>query len=64
MPALMSDIITLILGLTLILFGVQPMLQPEIRKNYTEAIKNTTLVIGGLFLLYWWNENTKANYAP
>jgi len=64
MPGLLSDIITLILGLALILFGVQPMLQPEVRKDYTEAIKNTTLVMGGLFLVYWWNENTKANFAP
>lgn len=59
MTALLSDIIMMILGFTLILFGVQPMLEPDVRKNYTEAIKNTTLVIGGLFLLYWWNENTR-----
>lgn len=59
MAVLLSDIIMMILGFTLILFGVQPMLEPDVRNNYTEAIKNTTLVIGGLFLLYWWNENTK-----
>ena len=62
MPALLSDIITLILGFTLILFGVQPMLQPDVRKNSTEVIKNVTLVISGGFLIYYWNVNTKANY--
>lgn len=62
MPALLSDIITLILGFTLILFGIQPMLQPEVRKNYSEVLKNVTLVVGGAFLLYYWNVNTKANY--
>lgn len=62
MGRLLSDIITLILGFALVLFGLQPMLQPEVRKNSTEVIKSTTLVVGGLFLMYYWNVNTKANY--
>lgn len=62
MGRLLSDIITLILGFALVLFGLQPMLQPEVRKNSTEVIKSTTLVVGGLFLMYYWNMNTKANY--
>ncbi len=64
MARLLSDIITLILGFALVLFGLQPMLQPEVRRDYSEVIKNTMLVIGGLFLMYYWNVNTKANFAP
>jgi hypothetical protein len=52
-----------VLGFALVLFGVQPMLQPEVRKNSSEVVKSTTLVIGGLFLMYYWNVMTKANYA-
>jgi uncharacterized protein YjeT (DUF2065 family) len=60
---MLSDIITLVLGFALVLFGIQPMLQPEVRKNSSEVVKSTTLVIGGLFLMYYWNVMTKANYA-
>lgn len=62
MGRLLSDIITLILGFALVLFGLQPMLQPAVRKDYAEVIKNATLVTGGLFLMYYWNVNTKTNY--
>lgn len=60
---MLSDIITLVLGFALVLFGIQPMLQPEVRKNSPEVVKSVTLVIGGLFLMYYWNVMTKANYA-
>jgi uncharacterized protein YjeT (DUF2065 family) len=60
---MLSDIITLVLGFALVLFGIQPMLEPEVRKNSVEVAKSTTLVIGGLFLMYYWNVMTKANYA-
>jgi len=60
---MLSDIITLVLGFALVLFGVQPMLEAEVRKNSPEVVKSVTLVIGGLFLMYYWNVMTKANYA-
>ena len=60
---MLSDIITLVLGFALVLFGVQPMLEKEVRKNSAEIVKSVTLVIGGLFLMYYWNVMTKANYA-
>jgi hypothetical protein len=60
---MLSDIITLVLGFALVLFGVQPMLDAEVRKNSPEVVKSVTLVIGGLFLMYYWNVMTKANYA-
>lgn len=60
---MLSDIITLVLGFALILFGIQPMLEGEVRKSSDEVVKSVTLVIGGLFLMYYWNVMTKANYA-
>jgi len=60
---MLSDIITLVLGFALVLFGIQPMLEGEVRKNSSEVVKSVTLVIGGLFLMYYWNVMTKANYA-
>jgi hypothetical protein len=60
---MLSDIITLVLGFALILFGIQPMLEGEVRKNSSEVVKSVTLVTGGVFLLYYWNVMTKANYA-
>lgn len=60
---MLSDIITLVLGFALVLFGIQPMLEGEVRKSSDEVVKSVTLVIGGLFLMYYWNVMTKANYA-
>jgi len=60
---MLSDIITLVLGFALVLFGIQPMLEDNVRKNPPEVVKSVTLVIGGLFLMYYWNVMTKANYA-
>ena len=60
---MLSDIITLVLGFALVLFGIQPMLEDKVRKNPPEVVKSTTLVIGGLFLMYYWNVMTKANNA-
>jgi len=60
---MLSDIITLVLGFALVLFGIQPMLEDKVRNNPPEVAKSTTLVIGGLFLMYYWNVMTKANYG-
>lgn len=60
---MLSDIITLVLGFALVLFGVQSMIDSGVRKNPPEVVKSVTLVIGGLFLMYYWNVMTKANYA-
>ena len=55
---MLSDIITLVLGFALVLFGIQPMLEGEVRKNSPEVAKSVTLVVGGLFLMYYWNVMT------
>lgn len=58
---MLSDIVTLMLGFALILFGVQPMLEADTRKNYPEVVKSVFMVFAGLFLVYYWNDMTKAN---
>jgi uncharacterized membrane protein len=55
---MLSDIITLVLGFALVLFGIQSMLDVQVRKNSSEVVKSVTLVIGGLFLIYYWNKMT------
>jgi len=59
---MLSDIITFVLGMALILFGTQAMLNSEIRKRPTEVIRSLILVVGGIFLVYYWNVMTKKNY--
>lgn len=58
---MLSDIITLILGLALILFTIQAMMDPETRKKPTEVIRSMLVGVGGIFLVYFWNVNTRLN---
>ena len=61
---MLEDIITQILGFALILLGLEPLLfDVPSRHNPTIVIKSTLTVVGGIFLMYYWNLNTKANYA-
>lgn len=59
---MLSDIITLILGFVLVLFGVQDMLLVENRRDPTEVIRSVIHVTAGIFLMYYWNIITKASY--
>lgn len=59
---MLSDIITLILGLALILFGIQSMMLKEVRGTPADVVKAVTQVVGGVFLVYYWNTMTKASY--
>jgi len=47
----------LVVGLTLVLFGLQTFLTAYRRKFANEMIKATTLVIMGFFVLYYWQVN-------
>lgn len=58
---MLEDIIILVLGLALILLGIQPMLEAEVRKNSVDVVKSVTLVFAGLFLLWFWNETTQVS---
>jgi hypothetical protein len=61
---MLEDIITLILGFSLILLGLEPMMYDvTARHTPTMVIKSVLMILGGMFLTYYWNLNTKANYA-
>lgn len=47
----------LVIGLTLILVGLQGFLTPNRRKFANEMIKAATLMVMGLFILYYWQTN-------
>lgn len=46
------QIILSVLGLALMLFGLQDFLKPESRKVPSRVLRATALMIAGLFLLY------------
>jgi heme O synthase-like polyprenyltransferase len=48
----------LIIGIALILFGLQLFLQKDNRKVASEMLKAATLIITGLFMLYYWQMQT------
>jgi hypothetical protein len=54
---MITDILILVIGLSLVLFGLQPLLTEERRKFASESIKGSTEVIMGLFLVYFWYLN-------
>jgi hypothetical protein len=54
---MIEDILMLVVGLTLVLFGLQTFLTAYRRKFANEMIKATTLVIMGFFVLYYWQVN-------
>lgn len=61
---MLEDILTLLLGIALILFGLDPMIfSADYRKDPASVIKSVIMVVAGFFLMYYWNLNTKANYA-
>lgn len=52
-----------VVGMALILFGLQSFLTAYRRKFANEMIKATALVIMGMFLMYFWNTISGAS-AP
>lgn len=45
--------IILVLGLGIILFGLQIMFMPSQRKIPTQVIKSTIMVVGGMYLVFF-----------
>lgn len=54
---MIEDMLLLVIGLTLVLIGLQIFLTPDRRKFANEMTKAATLVIMGLFVLYYWQTN-------
>jgi len=58
---MLSDIITLVAAMTLLLIGLQSFLDPERRKVATEVLKATFLMVLGLYLAYFWYMGVSAS---
>jgi len=54
---MIEDTLILVTALTMILFGLQSFLSSDRRKFANEMIKAATLMIMGLFLMYYWQVN-------
>ena len=54
---MIEDTLLLVLGVTLILFGLEIFLTPDRRKFANQMIKAATLVIAGLYILYYFQTN-------
>lgn len=52
---MLGDSILVMIGMLLIALGVQPMLIKDTRKDSVAIINSTTLVIAGIFILFYWN---------
>jgi len=51
---MLEDILLLVIGLTMVLIGLQIFLTPDRRKFANEMTKAATLVVMGLFVMYYW----------
>jgi hypothetical protein len=49
------DSLLLVVGLVIIIMGVQNMLDPKYRENPTDTVRSSVFVIFGIFLIYLWN---------
>jgi len=52
---MLGDSILIIIAMILIVFGVQPMLQDDTRKNSVAVINSVTMTVAGIFLMFYWN---------
>jgi heme O synthase-like polyprenyltransferase len=48
----------MIIGLALILFGIQLFLQKDKRKVASDMLKAATLMMTGIFMIYYWQMQT------
>lgn len=48
----------LIIGIALVLFGLQLFLRKDKRKVASEMLKAATLIVIGLFMMYYWQMQT------
>lgn len=52
---MLGDSILVMIGMLLIVLGVQPMLVKDNRKNSVAIMNSATLVVMGIFILFYWN---------
>lgn len=54
---MIEDVLLLVIGLTLVLVGLEIFLTPNRRQFPNEMIRAATLCIMGFFILYYWQTN-------
>lgn len=59
---MLTDVMTLAIGLVLVLVSVQMFLDKSKRTIVSEMFKATTIGIAGLFLVYVWSGMSKSGY--
>lgn len=52
---MLAPALIFVTGLTILVFGIQAFLTADRRKFANETIKAATMMIMGLFLLYFWS---------
>jgi len=52
---MLGDSILVMIAMVLLSLGVQSMLQESSRKNSVEISKSTTLIVAGVFIMFYWN---------
>jgi len=54
MPVILSDVLLFVVGLSMILIGLQTFLQKDKRQVSSEVIRATFLMVTGIYLLNYW----------
>ena len=54
MPVILSDVLLFVVGLSMILIGLQSFLDKDKRQVSSEVIRATFLMVTGLYFLYFW----------
>jgi hypothetical protein len=52
---MLGDSLLILIGMMLIVLGIQPMLEESTRKDSVQVIKSITMVIMGTFIVFYWN---------
>jgi len=52
---MLGDSILILIAMLLIVMGVQPMMEGSTRKNSVAIVNSMTLVVAGIFLIFYWN---------
>ena len=52
---MLGDSILIVTAMLMIILGVQPMLEGSTRKNSVAIANSLTLVVAGLFVIFYWN---------
>jgi hypothetical protein len=52
---MLGDSILVLIGMLLIVMGVQPMLETSTRKNSVAIVNSLILVLMGIFIVFYWN---------